>query len=328
MIPVPRYRVAGNSSQTVMDRLRSFDIVGFLLFAPTVIMFNLALNWGGTRYDWSSATIIGLFCGSFGNLLAFLAWEHKVGSDALVPLALLRRRVIWTSCLYMAFLIGGTMTTSYYFPVWFQAVHGESPVQSGVDMLPIIGTNTVVSMVTGGLISQIGYYTPFALASGLFNAIGSGLVTTLTPASSRSRRIGFQILQGMQGLGFQVPVLAVQNGVRREEVAVASALVVLAQNLSASVFLSLGEAIFSTELPHLLAQYTPTADIEAIIAAGAAAADINAIVPPAFLPQVERAYSDTFNRVMYLATGSSSAAFIVAMCMGWKRMQAATKGNK
>lgn len=327
-MPVPSYRVAGDGTQTNLDLLSNLDIGGFLLFAPTVVMLILALQWGGTRYAWSSATIIGLFCGSFGNLLAFLAWEHRVGSGALVPLALLRRRVIWSSCLNMAFLIGCTMTTAYYFPIWFQAVHSESPVQSGVDMLPIIGTNTVVTMITGGLIGRLGYYTPFALGSGLFTAVGTGLVTTLTPSSSRSRRIGYQILQGMQGLGFQVPVLAVQNGVRRDEVSVASALVVLSQNLSASIFLSLGEVIFSTELRRFIGQYAPTADANAIVAAGAAAADLRAAVSPDLLPQVQKAYSDTFDHVMYLAAGSASAAFVFAMCMGWVRMKGSTPSAK
>jgi hypothetical protein len=30
------------------------------------------------------ATIIGLFCGAFGNLLIFLAWEYYVGDDAMI----------------------------------------------------------------------------------------------------------------------------------------------------------------------------------------------------------------------------------------------------
>ncbi|KAK0723559.1 major facilitator superfamily domain-containing protein, partial [Lasiosphaeria miniovina] len=320
IVPIPNYRVAGDGKQTVLERINKFDLAGFALFAPTVIMLILALQWGGVRYAWSSATVIGLFCGSFGNLLVFLAWEYRVGAGALIPLGLLRRRVVWTGCLNMAFLIGCTMTTAYYFPIWFQSVQDATPVQSGVDMLPIIGTNTVVTMITGGLIGRIGYYTPFALASGLFTALGAGLSTTLTPTSSRSRRIGFQILLGLQGFGFQVPVLAVQNGVRREEQSVASALVVLAQNLSASVFLSLGEVVFSTELRRFLTQYAPSANVDLIVAAGAAAAQIRQAVPEALLEPVKQAYSDTFNHVLYLATGSASAAFVTALCMGWVRL--------
>lgn len=320
--------MAGDKSLTIPQRLHNLDFAGFVLFAPTVVMLILALQWGGTQHAWNSATIIGLFCGSFGNFLAFLAWEHHRGDGAMVPLSLLRRRVVWTSCLNMAFLIGCTMTTAYYFPIWFQSVKDDSPVQSGVDMLPIIGTNTVVTMITGGLIGRLGYYTPFALASGLFTSVGTGLVTTLTPSSSRSRRIGYQILQGMQGLGFQVPVLAVQNGVARHETSVASAMVVLAQNLSASIFLSLGEVIFSSELRRFLAEYAPTANADAIVAAGAAASNLKDAVPPELLPQVKRAYSDTFDNVMYLATGSACAAFAVAACMGWVRIKGAAPAGK
>ena len=73
---------------------------GFL-FAPTVIMLFLALEWGGTKYAWKSATVIGLFCGSFGNLLLFLAWKHRVGAEAMIPLHLLKNRIVWSSCLNM-----------------------------------------------------------------------------------------------------------------------------------------------------------------------------------------------------------------------------------
>ena len=151
IVHIPDYRVVGDGTQSVMQRVRRLDLVGFLLFTPTVIMFILALQWGGVKYSWGSATIIGLFCGAFGNLLVFLAWEHRVGDEAMIPLSLLRRRVIWSSCLNMMCFIGCTFTIAYYFPVYFQAVKDASPVQSGVDMLPQIVTNMVVTIMTGGL---------------------------------------------------------------------------------------------------------------------------------------------------------------------------------
>lgn len=136
---------------STLQRLRKLDLVGFVLFTPTVIMFILALQWGGTRYRWDSAVIIGLFCGSFGNLLLFLGWEYYRGAEAMIPLFLIRRRIIWSSCLNMAFFIGCTLTNAYYFPVYFQAVRDASPAQSGVDMLPQIITTMIASIVAGGL---------------------------------------------------------------------------------------------------------------------------------------------------------------------------------
>jgi len=81
IVPIPDYRVDGDGTESVSQSLRKLDLIGFLLFTPAVVMFILALQWGGTDYTWDSATVIGLFCGALGNLLVFLAWEHRVGAE-------------------------------------------------------------------------------------------------------------------------------------------------------------------------------------------------------------------------------------------------------
>lgn len=345
-MPIPDVRVAGDKARTAAQILRKLDLVGFVLFTPAVIMLILALEWGGNDYPWGSATIIGLFCGAFGNFLAFLAWEHYVGEEAMIPLSFARRRIIWSSCLNMMCFIGCTFTTAYYFPVYFQAVTDASPMQSGVDMLPQILTSMIVTMVTGILgmsccwgsahmfeslndviVNRVGYALPFALASGVFTSVGMGLISTLTPTSSTAKRVGFQIIAGLQGLGFQIPIIAVQNGVRKEDIAVASAMVVFSQNLSGAVFLSLAEVIFSSSLRQSLSIYAPSANASALIAAGASAADIKGSVPAELLPAVRMAYSDTFSHVMYLATGAACGAFLCAVGMGWVRVNKESRGS-
>ncbi|KAH8202700.1 hypothetical protein TruAng_003186 [Truncatella angustata] len=320
LVPIVDLRVVDDGTQTITQIFWKLDPIGFFLFTPTIIMFILALEWGGTDYAWGSAIIIGLFCGSFGNLLVFVAWERHVGAKAMIPLFLVRRRVIWSSCLNMVCFIGCTFTTAFYFPVYFQAVRDASPMQSGVDMLPQIVTNMIVTIITGALINRVGYYLPFALASGVFTSVGTGLISTLTPTSSTARRVGFQIIAGFQGLGFQIPILAVQNGVRREDVSVATALVVFSQNLSGAVFLSLAKVIFGEELRYFLSLYAPTANSSVIVAAGASAADVRSATPVELLSAVRLAYSDTFDRVMYLATGAACGAFVFATGMGWVRI--------
>lgn len=161
---------------------------------------------------------------------------------------------------------------------------------------------------------------PFALASGVFTAVGSGLLTTLTPTSTTGKWIGYQIIQGGQGMGFQIPILAVQNGVKKEEVSVAVALVVFSQNLSGSVFLSLAQVIFSNQLRHELGVYAPDVNADAVVAAGASAAGVHDSVPRALLPGVLMAYSKSFDHVMYLATGAACGAFVTALGMGWVRL--------
>jgi hypothetical protein len=134
------------SKMTIID---SLDLPGFALFAPTSIMFLLALEWGGTQYPWGSATIIGLFCGSAGLLLVFLAWEYKRGDTAMIPLSMVRHRIVWTSCLFIFFFFGCLVINSYFLAMYFQAVRGVAPTLSGVYLLPSIISQMMFAVLSG-----------------------------------------------------------------------------------------------------------------------------------------------------------------------------------
>lgn len=83
--------------------------------------------------------------------IVFLAWEHYAGDEAMIPFSMARNRVVWSSCLVIWFLFGAMMVFSYYLPIWFQAVKGASSLQSGVDLLPLILSQVVASILSGSL---------------------------------------------------------------------------------------------------------------------------------------------------------------------------------
>jgi hypothetical protein len=135
--------------QTIWTKL---DLIGFFLFAPATIQLLLALDYGGNKYAWNSATVIGLFCGAGGTFIVFLAWEHSRGDEAMVPLSMLKKRRVWSSCFFAFFLFATLQLVIYYLPIYFQATKGASPMMSGVDMLPNILSQligTVLSGITG-----------------------------------------------------------------------------------------------------------------------------------------------------------------------------------
>lgn len=140
--------------------LLELDLVGFALFAPVVIMLLLALNWGGKKDAWNSATTIGLICGAFGTLCVFLVWEHRKGDDAMVPFRLFRRRIIVSCYLTGFFQAGALVDMTYYLPLWFQSARRATATMSGVDILPTIGCQILFSAVTAVLVSRIGWILP------------------------------------------------------------------------------------------------------------------------------------------------------------------------
>lgn len=112
-------------------------------------MFLLAIEWGGTKYTWKSAVIIGLFCGSGTTLVIFGMWEHRRGDAAMIPLSILSQRIVWSSCITFFFMGAVALVTSFYLPLYFQAVRGVSPTMSGVYLLPSILSQMALAITSG-----------------------------------------------------------------------------------------------------------------------------------------------------------------------------------
>lgn len=140
-----------NEKSTARSVLAKLDLIGFSIFVPFVIMILMALQWGGVKYTWNSATIIGLFCGGSATLVLFMAWENRVGDSAMIPFSILRKIVVWCSCLVIGFFFASLLVFSYYLPIYFQTVKGVSPAMSGVYMLPSVLSQIVTAILSGVL---------------------------------------------------------------------------------------------------------------------------------------------------------------------------------
>ena len=151
LIRIPDVKIKADAKSTILQTLEKLDIVGFTMFAPAAIQFLLALEWGGTRFPWRSATIIGLFCGAAATFCVFLAWEYRRGDSAMIPFSMVRRRIVWCSCMVVFLFMGSMIITSYYMPIYFQAIRNATPTMSGVYILPAILSQILFSTVSGVL---------------------------------------------------------------------------------------------------------------------------------------------------------------------------------
>ena len=150
-VRLPDLTKKGEVKSTILITLEKLDLFGFAIFAPAAIQLLLALEWGGTRYVWSSATIIGLFCGAAGTFCVFLAWEYRRGDSAMIPYSMVRRKIVWCSCMVVFFFMGSMIITSYYMPIYFQTIRNATPTMSGVYILPAILSQILFSAISGVL---------------------------------------------------------------------------------------------------------------------------------------------------------------------------------
>jgi hypothetical protein len=129
-----------------------------------------------------------------------------------------------------------------------------------------------------------------------------------------------------RGVGFQIPLIAVQNNSEKDEVSIVNALVVFSQNLGGAVFLAMDQVIFSSSLKHYLMHYVPDIDPQAVINAGAVS--IRKVVSAESLPGVLLAYSKSINRVMYFATGISAGSLFLSFGMRWMSIKKKPQDKK
>ncbi|KAH8784717.1 efflux pump [Hyaloscypha finlandica] len=305
---------------TVLATLSKLDIGGFVLFAPCAIMFLMALEWGGTKYPWDSATVIGLLCGAAGTFISFVVWEYRLGDEAMIPYSILQRREVWSSCLVTGFFFGNLLIFSYYLPIYFQAVKGVNPAPSGLCILPGIASQMLMAVISGVLVGKLGYYLPWIAASGAIVSVASGLVSTFTPHTATAKWVSYQLLAGIgRGCGMAMPIVAIQNIVPPAQIPVGMSLVAFSQNFGGTIFLTFAQTIFSRSLIDGLKDYAPTVDAQAVIIAGASA--IKRVVKPDQVQGVLEAYNLGVNRNFYLAAGASAGTFVFCWGMGWQSVK-------
>lgn len=316
-IRVPDRIVKSDSHFTIISTMKKLDIFGFALFAPAAIQFLLALEWGGSRYAWKSSTIIGLFCGAAGTFCVFLAWEHRRGDSAMIPLSMIRRRIVWCSCSVAFLFLGSMAITSYYMPIYFQAVRNATPTMSGVYILPAILSQIIFAAVSGVLVGRLKYYLPWILASGALTALGTGLISTFTPTTPIGTWIGYQILAGAgRGCGIQMPLVAIQTTLPQDQSPVGVALAIFAQTFGGALYLTFAETDFTTALKEALRTFAPTVSADTVIAAGASS--FRKVVPTADIAGVLLAYNRAVQHTFYLAAAAAAATFVFGWGMGWK----------
>lgn len=319
----PASKVPKPADETFMERFMRFDPIGTVVFMPAIICLLLALQWGGTEYPWNSGRIIALFV-VFGVLIiTFIYIQWRQQENATVPPRIIGQRSVLASSIFVFGLGSSFFIMVYYIPIWFQAVLGASAIESGIRNLPLLISVVVFTMVSGGIVTTIGYYAPFMILSSILIPIGIGLISTWKPDSSSSAWIGFQILTGAGvGFGMQQPLMAVQTVLGIKDIPTGTAVVVFLQTIGGALFISVGQSVFTNKLIQTLAIDVPDLDPAIVLATGAT--NLQKTLPAEYLPGVIDAYNTALTTAFLVAVALAAFSTLGSVIIEWKSV----KGKK
>ncbi|KAL2850194.1 major facilitator superfamily domain-containing protein [Aspergillus pseudoustus] len=303
---------AGGGSMRLWERIQRFNPLGVCLMVPAVVFLVLALEWGGSTYDWKSARIIVLLVLSGVLFILFGVDQWLEGERSTIKPRLIADRTVAASALYTAFIGASMMSLVYYLPIWFQAIKGASAVKSGEMNIPLLLSLVIGSMMSGILVSKlVGYPSPFMIISSILMTVGAGLLNTFTVATGHAKWIAYQVLFGIGlGLGMQQGATAVQTVVLKTDVPSVLSLLFFCQQLGGSIALAIAQKIVSGKLVSGLHASLPGVDASTIVSSGAT--QLRSMVPTESLATLLRIYNEAVTTSFYLTAATSAVTFLVA----------------
>ncbi|KAM0144798.1 hypothetical protein ACHAP3_000831 [Botrytis cinerea] len=318
------HRANNPENLSILARIMKLDLIGTIIIIPAVVCLLLALQWGGTTYPWSSAKIIGLLVGSILLFILFVISQIVLGDKGILPPRFFKNRNTLLAYVF-AFLFGaGFFALIFYLAIYFQSVKGSSATRAGIELLPLLISTVMSSIVTGGLITVIGYYTPVMIFCMILFAVGSGLITTFSLTTPFASWFGFQIITGIGiGVGFQGGVLVVQTVVPLVDVPVGTACVSFFQSLGGALFISVCQTLFQNGLKSGIEKYAPQLDPQLFLHSGATEIQqlLAQLNQEEAIGAVRQAYVEGLTRCYWVTTACAIGSFLAVCGLDWKSVK-------
>ncbi|MER5977210.1 MFS transporter [Streptomyces sp. NPDC001857] len=179
---------------------RSFDLLGIALLSAAMFCLVWALikapDWG-----WGDGKTWAFLLASLAGFALFAYWETRV-AEPLIPLALFRSVPLSAGVVLMVLMAIAFMGGLFFVTFYLQNVHGMSPIDAGLHLLPLTGMMIVGSPLAGAMITKWGPRIPLAGGMAATAIAMYGMSTLETDTGSGVMSVWFALL----GLGL-APVM-------------------------------------------------------------------------------------------------------------------------
>lgn len=220
------------------DRKHRLDLVGALLMMAAAVSLLLVLTWGGVRFPWVSAPIIGLFIVSGLLWLGFTYRLTHVG-EPFLPLSVLSNPVVRSGTLAASFAMGSQIGLTIFMPLYYENVHGLSASNAGWALIPIAVMTTPGSILSGQVMVRFNHYKWLPVIGLSLATLTHVFLASWPTAPLWVVVAALCVIATGIGTVFSVATVSIQNAVSRFQVGIATG----AMNFFRALFSALVVAI-------------------------------------------------------------------------------------
>ncbi|KAK2758259.1 dynein heavy chain [Arachnomyces sp. PD_36] len=297
----------------------ALDIPGFCLLLVSLVCLTLALQWGGQTKAWSHGSVIATLVLWIVLTIGFFVTEWLQGPRAMAPFSILKQRTTWSNVIFCLISYAALYQVMFYLPIYFQSIHGQSAVTSGVNTLPFLAFFALGAVVSGAAIGKTRYTQPYELLGALIMTAGMALVYILDVDSSKAMYIGAEVLFGFGiGISNQIPMTAVQGFSKPEDVPSATGIMVMCQTLSGAYFVVIAQSLFANRM--LQALVGSASNLDAALVLGTGASELQHVFSGEDLTTVIAAYMVGIKDVFAFALASASLSVLLTLLIPFKKL--------
>ncbi|MEV6170179.1 MFS transporter [Streptomyces sp. NPDC051954] len=303
---------------------RSFDILGIALLSGAMFCLVWALikapewGWGaGQTWLFVAASVVGF--------ALFAIWEKRV-KEPLIPLGLFRSVPLSAGVILMVLMAIAFMGGLFFVTFYLQNVHGMSPIDAGLHLLPLTGMMIVGSPLAGAMITKFGPRVPLAGGMACVAIAMFGMSTLETDTGSGIMSLWFAML----GFGL-APVMVgatevIVGHAPMELSGVAGGLQQAAMQIGGSLGTAVLGAVMASKVDSDLAgnwadaglpQLTPEQQAQASEAVQVGVAPVAKGTPEEIAAKITDVAHDTFISGMSLASLVAAGVAVVAVLVAF-----------
>jgi EmrB/QacA subfamily drug resistance transporter len=281
------------------------DFVDLLLLSPGLALLIYGLAETNAAGGFGSARVLVPMLAGVALIAAFV-WHSLRAEDPLIDLRLFRDRTFATSSTTLILVAISVFGAFLLLPLYFQAVRGESALQSGLLLAPQ-GLGSMIAMPIAGQLADRtgpGKIVPFGLATIVLAVIGLTQVGAHTPYW----RLDLNLFVFGIGMGFtMMPTFTgAMQSIRGPAVARASTALNIIQQAGASI----GTAVLSVLLASALSSR---------LGHGHGTIGSTAHVSPAVRAHIAPPMAAAFGQTFWWAVGLLAVAFLGSLALPKRR---------
>ncbi|KAG1905909.1 MFS general substrate transporter [Suillus fuscotomentosus] len=309
------------------DHLREFDFVGLFVIVIGVICVLIGFNSSETT--WQSGETIALL--AVGGTLLIIGGVNEIYTkrSPIIPPRLFKTRTTGLILVSVVFHAVVFFTGSYYLPMYYQVL-GASATNSGIKMLPYSLTTSLMSALSGIVVTKTGSYRPAMWFGWSVMTLGWGLMIMLDNTSTIAEQEIYPLIAAL-GIGclFQTPLVAVQAAMPIKDMATSTGAFVFLRTLGGTIGITIGETILSSVLQQKLRGIQGLTIDTSAAALNDSIRQISSISNPVVRNEVMHAYSRSISTIWLVNTPLSAfGLFLVLFIRGYTLERTIIRGGE